>query len=204
VDEPLDLHLLGRALCGRHQALGLARHLIFAHEGTKVHPQGLRHAGEEYAPMTPAAPRTRITLSPDVTRAVFNPDPAGELARLWIRYLKGMVVEDGFDLEDVVAPDVRCIELDIAGYPPGIAGLRQFRDNMREAMPDESIHVLYLMIYPEQATIEAVIRCAGAYPGGQGVSWDVRSLARFKDGRMVERWDRADLPVLAAQLKGAA
>lgn len=154
--------------------------------------------------MTVTTQRTRITLSPEVTRIAFNPDPAGELTRLWIRYLKGMLVEDGFDLEDVAAPDVRCIELDIAGYPPGIAGLRQFRDSMREALPSQSIHVLYLMTYPEQATVEAVIRCAGAYPGGSGMSWDVRTLARFREGRMVERWDRADIPVLAAQLKGAA
>ncbi len=132
------------------------------------------------------------------------PTPSGELARRWIRYLKGILVEDGFDLEDVVTPDVRCIELDIAGYPPGIAGLSQFRDSMLDAMPGTSVHVLYLTVYPEQATVEAVIRCTGAQANGQHMSWDVRSLARFHNGRVIERWDRADLPVLAAQLKGVA
>ncbi len=152
----------------------------------------------------PAAPRTRISLSPEVTRIAFNSDPTGELARLWIRYLKGVLVEDGFDLEDVVAADVRCIELDVAGYAPGIAGLGRFREDMREVVSDESIHVLYLTAYPGQATVEAVFRCVGMHPGGYGLSWDVRSLARFRDGRMVERWDRADGPAPAAQLRGAA
>ena len=154
--------------------------------------------------MTVITRQTRITLSPDVTRHVFNSDPSGELARLWIRYLKGIAIEDGFDLEDVVAPDVRCIELEIAGYAPGIAGLRQLRDNLLEVMPDTTVHILYLSAYPEQQTVEAVMRCTGTQLDGERASWDVRSLARFRDGRMVERWDRADIPALAAQLKGAA
>ena len=154
--------------------------------------------------MTAMANRTRITLSPDVTRHIFNSDLSGEFARDWIRYLKGLLIEDGFDLEDVVAPEVRCIELDSAGYPPGIEGLRRLRDGALAAMPDMSIHVLYLMTHPEQGTVEAVIRCTGTAAGSKPTSWDVRSLARFSDGRLAERWDRADIPALAAQLKGAA
>jgi hypothetical protein len=147
---------------------------------------------------------TRITLSPDVTRHVFSPAPSGELARRWIRYLKGLFIEDGFDLEDVVTPDIRCIELDIASYAPGIAGLRRFRDGLLETVPDCAAHVLYLTVYPEQATVEAILRCTGTSPGREIMSWDVRSLTRFREGRVAERWDRADLPVLAAQLKGVA
>lgn len=147
---------------------------------------------------------TRITLSPDVTRHVFSPDSTGELARRWIRYLKGLFVEDGFDLEDVVTPNIRCIELDIAGYASGIAGLRQFRDGLLETLPDCAAHLLYLTVHPEQATVEATIRCTGTPLGSQAVSWDVRSLTRFREGRVEERWDRADFPVLAPQLKGVA
>lgn len=154
--------------------------------------------------MTKAMHPTRITLSPDVTRQVFNPDRAGELARMWIRYLKGLLIEDGFDLEDVAAPAVRCIELELAGLPAGIDGLRQYRDCVSRATPDMRVHVLYLTIKPDQSTVEALIRCTGATQGGDPVSWDVRTLARFANGRLIERWDRADVPATLARLRGAA
>lgn len=154
--------------------------------------------------MTTMAHRTRITLSPEVTRHVFHPQAEGELARLWIRYLKGLLIEDGFDLENVAAPDARCIDLEMAGYPAGIEGLRLFRDERAQAMPDQRVHVLYMTVCPERATIEAVLRCtarrAQDAAGERPVSWDVRTLTRFENGLMVERWDRAEEPVL----RGAA
>lgn len=154
--------------------------------------------------MTRAMHPTRITLSADVTRQVFNADGTGELARSWIRYLKGLLVEDGFDLEDVVAPAVRCIDLELAGMPAGIDGLRQYRDCIARTTPDMRLHVLYLTIKPGQSTIEAVIRCTGTPANGEPLSWDVRSIARFANGRLIERWDRADVPAILAKLRGAA
>ncbi len=152
--------------------------------------------------MTTMKNHTRITLSPEVTKHVFNAGPDGELARIWIRYLKGLLVEDGFDLDDVVAPEVRCIELEMAGYPPGIEGLRRFRDASAREMPDQHVHVLYMTVYPERSTLEAVIRCSTS--AGKHTSWDVRTLARFEAGLMVERWDRTERALPDACLRGAA
>jgi hypothetical protein len=147
---------------------------------------------------------TRITLSPDVTPKVFNSEQSGQLARIWIRYLKGLMQEDGFDLQHVVAAEVRCIDLELAGLPAGIDGLRQFREHLEGSLGNLRMHVLYLTLNPAQSTIEATIRCTGKTQTGSLLSWDVRSLARFADGRLTERWDRAEAPVPVVQLRGAA
>lgn len=147
-------------------------------------------------------PDSRITLSPDVTRQVFDPGSDGELLRLWLRYLKGLIREDGFDLEDVVAPDVRCIDLELAGFPAGIAGLRPFRDRIALLVPDARLHVLHAVTHVAQSTVEAVIRYIRAPEDQMGAttSWEVKTLARFDDGRMIERWDRSDMPRILSQL----
>ncbi len=157
--------------------------------------------------MQATAPQSRITLSPEVTKQVFDPGPDGELIRLWVRYLKGLIREEGFDLEDVVARDVRCIDLELAGFPTGIAGLRQFRDRMTLLLPTARVHVLHVIARFEQSTIEGLIRFSG---GGDvtanthavtaQMGWEVKTLARFGNGRMIERWDRSDMTSVVVQL----
>jgi hypothetical protein len=156
--------------------------------------------------MPTMTPQSRIILSPDVTTLIFDPGPDGELARLWLRYLKGLIREEGFDLEDVVAPDVRCIDLELAGLPSGIAGLRQYRDRMTLLLPMMRVNVLHVVARCEPSTVEALIRVS---PGeGRPVddraardqtAWEVKTLARFALGRMIERWDRSDVTAIVAQ-----
>ena len=154
--------------------------------------------------MPTTTPQSRIILSPDVTKQIFDPGPEGELVRLWLRYLKGLIREEDFDLEDVVAPDVRCIDLELASFPPGIAGLRQYRDRMAMLLPMARVNVLHVITRLEQSTVEALVRISadGARPSDDCTTyqpaWEARTLARFARGLMIERWDRSDLTAFVA------
>lgn len=155
--------------------------------------------------MPTTTPQSRIILSPDVTKQVFDPGPDGELVRLWLRYLKGLIREEDFDLEDVVAPDVRCIDLELAGFPRGITGLRQYRDRMALLLPITRVNVLHVITRLEQSTVEALVRISageGRPPDDRTAcqpAWEARTLARFALGLMIERWDRSDLTAFVAQ-----
>jgi predicted ester cyclase len=154
-----------------------------------------------------AAPESRIRLSRSV-RALVNADtPDGQLARTWLRYVQGLIGEAGVQLDDVAAPDVRCAELDVAGYPPGIAGLKQFRHEINVAVPDESTFVARMTIQGP-GIVETELHVTGTNlgplmghaPTGRSMRVVIHTLGRFKDGRLVERWDRTDFADMLRQL----
>ena len=111
-------------------------------------------------------------------------------------------------IEDVVTPDVHCIELDAAGYPPGPSGLEQFRREINAAFPDESVYIAD-MRFVGADTVETsctpaeriLVHCWGREPTGRAVSFVIRTLNRFEGDRMAERWDRADFAGLLRQLE---
>jgi predicted ester cyclase len=129
------------------------------------------------------------------------------LARVWVRYVRGLTGEAGVQLEDVVTADVHCIELEAAGYPPGIAGLRQFRQQINAALPDESTMVTQ-MRFSGPGTIETELHITGTHLGellghpatGRTVRFVVHTLGRFNGDRLLERWDRMDFAGLLRQL----
>ena len=158
----------------------------------------------------PEFPASRFTYSPAVEVILRSESPEGTLARAWVRYSRGLVGEAGVRLEDVVSADVRCLELEAAGFPPGIAGLRLFREQVNSALPDESAHVAQMQ-FPAPGTIEVELHATGTHTAqfmgrrasGQRLWFLVRTLNRFEDGRMVARWDRADFSQALRQVDDA-
>jgi predicted ester cyclase len=158
----------------------------------------------------PAAVAPRFTFSPAVEVILRSASPEGEVARAWVRYSQGLVGEAGIRLEDVVSADVRCLELEAAGFPPGIAGLRLFREQVNSALPDESAYVAQMQ-FPAPGTIEVELHATGTHTAqfmgrrasGQRLWFLVRTLNKFQDGRMVARWDRADFSQALRQIDNA-
>lgn len=156
-------------------------------------------------------PRTsRFTFAPAVTAILAADTPEGSLARIWLRYQYGLVGEAGVRLEDVVAPDVQCIELEAAGYPPRLAGFQVFRQQINTAFPDESVFVAELR-FTGVGIVEAELHATGTHRGellGRPATnrrywFAMRTLNRFRGNRMVQRWDRMDFAALLAQIDAA-
>jgi predicted ester cyclase len=153
---------------------------------------------------------SRIALAPAVADLVAADGPAGDLARAWLRYSKALIGEDGIALADVATQEVCCIDLELFGLPPGFAAFQAFRDGINTVMPDESLDVLEMTVYPSQGIVETLTRCAathgtqllGVQPTGRRISWEVKTLGHFVDGRLTMRWDRVDVPAFMAQLEG--
>jgi predicted ester cyclase len=142
---------------------------------------------------------SRISFSPAVQAIVNSASPEGDLARAWVRFSQALIGEAGIRLEDVVSAEVRCLELEAAGYPRGLAGLQQFRKEINAAMPDETVFVAE-MRFTGPGVIETELHAMGTHSGeflgrkptGQRLWFLLRTLNRFENGRMVMRWDRAD------------
>jgi predicted ester cyclase len=159
---------------------------------------GIASATEE--PVT-----ARFTFAPAVKAMLRSDSPEGELARSWVRYSQGLAGEAGVELDEVVSADVKCLDLEAAGFPPGLEGLRRFRQQINAALPDETAYVAE-MRFPGPGLIEVDLQGTGTQlgeflgrkPTGQRVWFVIHTLNRFQNGRMVQRWDRADFgPALA-------
>ncbi len=156
---------------------------------------------------TGAPQASRIHFAPGVRAVIESNTPEGALARTWVRYVQGLTGEAGVQLEDVVTADVHCVELEAAGYPPGIAGLRQFRRQINAALPDES-EIVTQMQFSGPGMIETELYVTGTHLGelmghpatGRTVRFVIHTLGRFKGDRLVERWDRTDFAGLLRQL----
>ena len=156
---------------------------------------------------TDAAHASRIHFAPAVQAVIESNTPEGALARAWVRYVQGLTGEAGVQLEDVVTADVHCVELEAAGYPPGIAGLRQFREQINTGLPDES-GLVTQMRFSGPGMIETELHVTGTHLGelmghpatGRTVRFVIHTLGRFKGDRLVERWDRTDFAGLLRRL----
>lgn len=153
---------------------------------------------------------SRFSFAPSVRAILAAETPEGALARSWLRYQQGLVGEAGVRLEDVVAPDVQCIELEAAGYAPGLAGFAQFRREINAAFPDESAFVAELR-FSSPDIVEAELHATGTHrgdlfgrpPTNQRYWFVISTLNRFRGDRMVQRWDRTDFGGLLAQIDAA-
>lgn len=153
------------------------------------------------------AQKSRIRLSPTVQKIANAKTPQGELARTWIRYAQGLIGESGVALEDVVSSTVHCIDLEAAGYPRGIEGLKQFRREINVAFPDEFSRVTE-MRFSGPGMIETELVVTGTQTGGlmghaatgRSMRVAIHTLGRFKEGHLVERWDRMDFADMLRQL----
>lgn len=165
-------------------------------------------ACQSHAAETPRS--SRFSFSPAVQAILQSPTPEGELARNWLRYAEALTGDSGVRLEDVVPADVRCLELEAAGFPPGLQGLRLFRQQINAALPDERGYVAE-MRFPGPGIIETELHGSGTHrgeffgrkPTGLRVSFQIRTLNRFENGRMVQRWDRADFSDVLHQIDAA-
>jgi predicted ester cyclase len=153
---------------------------------------------------------SRIVFAPAVSALVTAEGPAGDLARAWLRYTKAVLGEDGIQFVDVTAPDVCCIDLELFGVPPGVASIQTFRDALNLVLPDERYTVVEMILLPQQGIVETLLHCTathstlllGVPASGRLLSWEMRTLARFVDGKLALRWDRIDLADFIAQLRG--
>ena len=151
--------------------------------------------------------QSRIRLTPRVQAIVNADSPQGRLGRAWIRYAQGLIGEGGVQIDEVVMPNVRCLDLEGAGYPPGVAGLKQFRQQINVGLPDERVLVTQ-MRFSDGGVIETELQVTATHlgellgrpPTGRSVHSVIHTLGRFKADRLVERWDRMDFAGLLHQL----
>jgi predicted ester cyclase len=149
-----------------------------------------------------------IHAVPSVKELLERTGPEGDLARHWLRFLQGISGRRGLTVDDVVTPDVRCIELQLAGLPGDLATLRQFRDSMNGSLDDNFIILEEMLVEPAQQVVEVKLHGGGKHvgpimglaPTGRVLAYDVRTLNLFRDGKMALRWDRTNLVAQLQQL----
>ena len=153
---------------------------------------------------------SRLSFAPAVQIVLQSDTPEGRLARAWVRYAQSLMGEGDVRMEDVIAENVRCIELEAAGFPPGLTGLRIFRQQINEAFPDERAFVAD-MRFVGRDVVETELHARGTHRGdlmgrkatGRTVFFVIRTLNRFDGDRLIERWDRTDFEGLLRDLDSA-
>ena len=152
----------------------------------------------------------RIELSSAV-RAILEADtPKSQLLRHFLSFSDAILAPDPAGIDRVVTPDARFHELETIGYPRGPEGLKIFRRQVNAAIPDEHIF-LTAVRFEGDDIIEAELDIRATHTGeefmgipaaGRKIRFEVHSRGRFVDGRMAERWDRADFEDIKRQLTG--
>ena len=151
----------------------------------------------------------RIELSPAV-RAILEADtPKSQLLRHFLSFTEAIIAPDPAGIDRVVSPDVRFHELEAIGYPRGPEGFKVFRRQVNAAIPDEHISVINVRFAGDDI-IEADLDISATHTGaefmgipaatGRKIRFDVHARGRFVDGKMAERWDRADFEDIKRQL----
>jgi predicted ester cyclase len=152
----------------------------------------------------------RIELSPGV-RAILEVDtPKSQLLRHFLHFTEAILAADPAGIDRVVSPDARFNELEAIGYPHGPEGLKIFRRQVNAAIPDEHISIIAVRFEGDDI-IEADLDISATHAGeefmgipatGRKIRFDVHARGRFLDGKMAERWDRADFEGIKRQLAG--
>jgi predicted ester cyclase len=132
----------------------------------------------------------------------------GDLARHWLRFLQGISGRKGLTVDDVVTPDVRCIDLQLAGLAGDISNLREFRASMNQGLANRVTVLSEMSVDPFQHLVEVTIHTSGKHVGEilgvpatqKQLSYTIRTLNFFKDDKMALRWDRTDLGAKVRQL----
>jgi len=152
----------------------------------------------------------RIELSSAV-RAILEADTLkSQILRHFLSFSDAILAPDPAGIDRVVTPDARFHELETIGYPRGPEGLKIFRRQVNAAIPDEHIF-LTAVRFEGDDIIEAELDISATHTGeefmgipaaGRKIRFEVHSRGRFVDGRMAERWDRADFEDIKRQLTG--
>jgi predicted ester cyclase len=151
----------------------------------------------------------RIELSPAVRAILDAESSASRSLEHYLRYLRALLAPDLAGIDDAVAPDVRCHELDAIGLPRGPEGLKMFRRQVNAAIPDEHILVTAISIEGDDI-IEADLSMRATQTGeifgipatGRAICFDVRERCRFVECQLAERWAQVDLEDIKRQLTG--
>jgi predicted ester cyclase len=152
----------------------------------------------------------RIELSPAV-RAILGADtPKSQLLRHFLRFSDAILAPDPAGIDRVVTPDARFHELEAIGHPRGPEAFKIFRRQVNAAIPDE--HILVTAVsFEGDDIIEADLDISATHTGeefmgipatGRKIHFNVHARGRFVDGKMAERWDRADIEDIKRQLSG--
>jgi len=152
----------------------------------------------------------RIALSPAVSAILEADTPKAQLLRDYLRFTEAILAPTPDGIDRVVTPDVRFHELDAIGYPPALEGFKIFRRQVNAAIPDEHIFVTAVR-FEGNDIIEADLDISATHTGeefmgvpaaGRKIRFNVHARGRFVDGKMAERWDRADFEDIKRQLTG--
>ena len=152
---------------------------------------------------------SRIKCAPHVESLLAEESPQALLGRRFLRFCEALLDPDSTRIDEVVTPDARFHELEEAGFPPGLSGLKIFRSQINAAFPDEHVEIV-AMRFPEENIVETELACTATHTGqlmdipatGKRVSFTVHTRNRFEGELMAERWDRTDFAGLMAQLRG--
>jgi steroid delta-isomerase-like uncharacterized protein len=96
------------------------------------------------------------------------------------------------------------------GASPDVSGIRQAFTRVRVSFPDFRATVEDLVAEGDRVAYRWTFRgthlgdFGGIPPTGRVVVWSVIGIARFAEGKMVERWQRLDTAGLLRQLGGSA
>jgi len=150
----------------------------------------------------------RIELSPAV-RSILDADTTkSKLLKDFLRFTEAILAPDQAGIDGVVTPDARFHELEAIGLPRGPEGMKMFRRQVNGAIPDEHIFITAVHFEGEDI-IEADLDITATHTGqefmgipamGRKIRFNVGARGRFVDGKMAERWDRADFEDIKRQL----
>lgn len=152
----------------------------------------------------------RIELNPAVKAILETNTPKAELLSHYMRFLEAIIAQDGSGIDSVVTADARFHELEEIGLPPGPEGLKMFRGQVNGACPDEHISINGVRFEGDDI-LEADLDITATHTGvelmgipaaGRKIRFDVGARNRFVDGKLAERWDKADFEAIRRQLVG--
>lgn len=156
-----------------------------------------------------ATPTQRIELSPAVSAILDGNNPNSELLKQFLRYLEALIAPDPAGLDVAVTPDVRCHELEAIGFASGPEGLKMFRRQVNEAIPDEHIFIA-AVTFEAGSIVAADLNMTATQTGellgipasGRRFCFDVHERSRFVDGKLAERWATVDFEDIKRKLTG--
>ena len=152
----------------------------------------------------------RIQLAPAVAAILEADTPMSQLLRHYLRFTEAIITLDPVNIDRVVTSDARFHELESIGYPRGPEGFKLFRRQVNAAIPDEHISITAVR-FDGDDIIEADLDISathtgaefmGISPKGRKIRFNVQARSRFVDGKLAERWDRADFEAIKRQLAG--
>jgi len=161
--------------------------------------------------MSSKASESRFDLVPEAQEILEADTPRAELLKHFLRFANALAAKDSSAIDEVIHADARFHELEAAGYPRGPEGLRKFRREMNAAFPDQRAAVTAVRFDGDdiiEVDLDSTATHQGEFWGipatGRTVRFWIHTRDRFVDGKLLERWDRADIDDLMRQLRGEA